>query len=105
MASILDAFKEKQTEERVYTGKKIKVGIIGCGWIAEAHLKSYLKCEDVEVVAFADLVPGKAEAFAKANGVEMTQVYYLRKVDGYMTFVIVTITSGYTVADIEAMFN
>ncbi len=29
MASILDAFKEKQTEERVYTGKKIKVGIIG----------------------------------------------------------------------------
>ena len=24
MASILDAFKEKQTEERVYTGKKSK---------------------------------------------------------------------------------
>ena len=33
MASILDAFKEKQIEERVYTGEKIKVGIIGCGWI------------------------------------------------------------------------
>ena len=56
MASILDAFKEKQTEKKVYDGKKIKVGIIGCGWIAEAHLQSYLKCEDVEVVAFADLV-------------------------------------------------
>ena len=40
-----------------------------------------------------------------ASGVKMTQVYYLRKVDGYMTFVIVTITSGYTVADIEAMFS
>ncbi len=70
MASILDAFKEKQVEERVYNGPKIKVGIIGCGWIAEAHLKSYLVCDDVEVVAFADIVPGKAEAFAKANGVE-----------------------------------
>ncbi len=70
MGNILDAFKEKHSEERVYNGKKIKVGIIGCGWIAEAHLKSYLKCDDVEVVAFADLVPGKAEAFAKANGVE-----------------------------------
>ncbi len=70
MAGILDAFKEKQTEARVYNGPKIKVGIIGCGWIAEAHLKSYLVCDDVEVVAFADLVPGKAEAFAKANGVE-----------------------------------
>ena len=75
MASILDAFKEKHSEERVYEGKKIKVGIIGCGWIAEAHLKSYLKCEDVEVVAFADIVPGKAEEFAKANGVEGR--YYL----------------------------
>ena len=70
MAGILDAFKEKHEEARVYDGKKIKVGIIGCGWIAEAHLQSYLKCEDVEVVAFADIVPGKAEAFAKANGVE-----------------------------------
>lgn len=75
MANILDAFKEKQTEKKVYDGKKIKVGIIGCGWIAEAHLKSYLKCDDVEVVAFADIVPGKAEAFAKQNGVEGN--YYL----------------------------
>ena len=75
MSNILDAFKEKQSEARVYTGKKIKVGIIGCGWIAEAHLKSYLKCEDVEVVAFADIVPGKAEAFAKANGVENANFY------------------------------
>ena len=38
-------------------------------------------------------------------GVNMTQVYYLRKVEGYMCFVIVTIVSGYTVAQIEAMFN
>lgn len=35
----------------------------------------------------------------------MTQVYYLCKVDGYMVSVIVTITSGYTVTDIEAMFK
>ena len=75
MASILDAFKEKQTEERVYTGKKIKVGIIGCGWIAEAHAKSYMKCEDVEIVALADIVPGKAEAFAKQYGVEGAKYY------------------------------
>ena len=78
MSNILDAFKEKQTEEKVYTGKKIKVGIIGCGWIAEAHLQSYLKCDDVEVVAFADLVPGKAEAFAEANGIDVTKAnFYL----------------------------
>ena len=36
---------------------------------------------------------------------EMTQVYYMHKVDGYMAFVIVTIPNGYTVAQIEAMFQ
>jgi predicted dehydrogenase len=75
MASILDAFKEKQTEERVYTGKKIKVGIIGCGWIAEAHANSFMKCEDVEIVALADIIPGKAEAFAKQCGIEGAKFY------------------------------
>ena len=39
------------------------------------------------------------------SGINMTQVYYLCKIDGYMVSVIVTITSGYTVADIEAMFK
>ena len=41
----------------------------------------------------------------KTNGVSMTQVFYLRNIDGYMACVIVTIASGYTVADIEAMFK
>lgn len=40
-----------------------------------------------------------------AKGVKMTQVYYLRKMDSYMAMVIATIPSGYTVADIEAMFS
>ena len=38
-------------------------------------------------------------------GGKMTQIYYLRKIDGYMVSVVVTITSGYTAADIEAMFG
>ena len=75
MASILDAFKESHEEARVYTGRKMRVGIIGCGWIAEAHVKSYQRCDDVEIVAFADLVLGKAEAFAKKCGVENAKFY------------------------------
>lgn len=68
MANILDEFKFSHNAELDRTGKKLKVGIIGCGWIAEAHLKSYQKCPDVEVVAFADLIPGKAQAFAERYG-------------------------------------
>lgn len=40
-----------------------------------------------------------------ANGVQMKQAVYLRKVDHYMISVSVTIVSGYTVAEIEAMFE
>ena len=38
-------------------------------------------------------------------GVEMEQAYYLYKTDGYMVFIVVTLTGGYTVSQIEAMFN
>lgn len=74
--NILDRFKDGSQEEKVIdTAKKVKVGIIGTGWIAEAHVENYLKCPDVEIVAAADLVPGKAEKFCKANGIEGVRLY------------------------------
>ncbi len=74
--NILDQFKENQEGEKaVDTSRKIRVGIIGTGWIADAHILNYLKLPDVEVVAGADLVPGKAEAFFKKHGVENVKCY------------------------------
>lgn len=58
-------------EERTFdTSKKIRIGIIGCGWIAEAHMSSYLKQPDVEIVAAADIIPGKARKFIERYGLE-----------------------------------
>ena len=75
--AILDKFKEEAVEEKVYDGsKKIKVGIIGTGWIAEAHLKAYQQCPDVQFVGMADLVPGKAEAFCDQFGVDKTGINF-----------------------------
>ncbi len=65
---ILNAFQEKHEENKLFDGKKLKVGIIGTGWIAEAHLRSYEKCPDVELVAAADLIEGKAQAFCEKYG-------------------------------------
>lgn len=45
--------------------RKMRIGLVGAGWIAEAHIQSYLNQPDVEIVAVADLIPGKAEAFIK----------------------------------------
>ena len=76
MAGILDRFKEEIAEKtEIDLSKKIKVGIIGTGWIAEAHVNAYKKCPDVEIIAAADLIPGKAEAFCKANGLENIKFY------------------------------
>lgn len=74
-AAGLDAFKENQETEVIDASKKIKIGIIGTGWIAGAHAEAYKKMEDVEIVALADLIPGKAEKFAKEMGIENCRFY------------------------------
>ncbi|MBR0464817.1 MAG: Gfo/Idh/MocA family oxidoreductase [Clostridia bacterium] len=43
--------------------KKLRIGIIGTGGIAGAHMKAYKTFDDVEIVGGADIVPGKARAF------------------------------------------
>jgi len=55
---------------------RIKVGIIGCGFIANRkHLPMLMLHEDVEVVAFCDLIKERAEASAKQFGKEDAKVY------------------------------
>jgi len=71
----LDAYMINQEKEVIDASKKVKMGIIGTGWIAECHADSLKKMPDVEVVALADLVPGKAEAFAKTWGLEGARIY------------------------------
>ena len=74
--NILDAFKEDQRKTVIDTNRKMRIGIIGTGWIADAHIKSYLNQPDVEIVAGADLIPGKAAAFFAKHGVEGVKTDY-----------------------------
>ena len=72
---VLSRFTHKVEQKRDFGGKKLKVGIIGTGWIAESHIECYKEMPDVEIVAGADLIPGKAEAFFKRYGVEGVRCY------------------------------
>ena len=56
-------------EKEIRSNKKLRIGIIGTGGIAGLHISSYLKQSDVEVVAGADIIKGKAEKFFKDNHV------------------------------------
>lgn len=75
MANILDDFKVNQEKATVDSNKRLRIGIIGTGWIAGAHIISYKKMPDVDIVAGADLIPGKAEAFFKKWEVEGAKCY------------------------------
>ena len=73
---VLNKFTQDKHEDNApKSGRSLKVGIIGTGWIAEAHIESYLRMPDVDIVAGADLIPGKAEAFFKRYGVEGVHLY------------------------------
>ena len=49
--------------------EKMKVGIIGCGTIANhAHIPGYLHCGDVEIKYFCDIIPERAHACVEKYG-------------------------------------
>lgn len=55
---------------------KIKVGIVGCGFIANRkHLPMLSLHEDVEIVAFCDIIQERAEASRKQFGSADAKVY------------------------------
>ena len=72
---VLGMFQQAAAEKEIDASKKLKFGIIGTGWIAESHIIELKKMPDVEIVAGADLIPGKAEAFFKTWGVEGARCY------------------------------
>jgi predicted dehydrogenase len=50
--------------------KKIRLGIIGTGSMANAHANSFKAMNGVELVSCLDVVPGRAEAFAAKHSIK-----------------------------------
>ena len=61
--NVLDRFDQNMTETKIDASKKLRIGIIGTGGIANSHIQAYLKQPDVEIVCGADLIEGKARKF------------------------------------------
>lgn len=56
--------------------RKVRIGIIGCGGIANGkHMPSLKKVENAEMVAFCDIVRERAEKAAEEYGTEDAKVY------------------------------
>ena len=65
----LNTFTDQSAGPAVDTSRIMRVGVIGCGWIADSHVKAILNQPDAEIVACADIVPGRADEFLKRNGI------------------------------------
>ena len=56
--------------------KKLKIGIIGCGGIANGkHMPSLKKLDNAEMVAFCDIIEERAQKAAEEYGIEGAKVY------------------------------
>ena len=64
----LNNLEARENKAVIDTNKKMRIGVIGCGWIADTHVKYFTNQPDVEIVAGADLIPGKAKALLDKHG-------------------------------------
>ena len=55
-----------------YEGKKLRVAVIGCGGIAQTHLKAFSEMPEVEIVAGVDVLPARLKTMQEKWGVEKT---------------------------------
>ncbi|HKM42961.1 MAG TPA: Gfo/Idh/MocA family oxidoreductase [Limnochordia bacterium] len=57
--------------------RKLRIGIIGCGGIANGkHMPSLAKLDNVEMVAFCDIEVSRAEEAARDYGIQDSSVYH-----------------------------
>ena len=88
--------------------EKLKVGIIGCGGIANGkHMPSIKKISELEMTAFCDIIPERAEKAAKEFGTPDAKVYTdykeLLKDESINSVRILTPNCWHSVMSIDAM--
>ena len=66
----LNSFTDQSADSAIDTSRIMRVGIIGCGWIADSHVKALKNQPDAQIVACADIVPGRVQEFCKRNGID-----------------------------------
>jgi len=72
----LNDFNKESEVKAIDTSRKLRIGVIGCGWIVGSHLKRFMRQPDIEIVAACDLIPGKAAAAMAEFGIEGVKTDY-----------------------------
>jgi len=62
-------------KKKAFKGKKLRVAIIGCGGIAQAHMAAYTEIPEVEIVGYCDILPERLENMQKTYGAKPEQCF------------------------------
>ena len=73
--AVLNKFTPDVLEQVIDMSRTLRLGIIGTGWIAEFYIEVLKQMPDIQVVAGADIIPGKADKFFKRFGVDGVRLY------------------------------
>lgn len=73
--AVLNQFTPQTEGLEIDLTHRLKFGIIGTGWIAESHVESLKQMPDVDIVAGADLIPGKAKKFFERYDLPNVRLY------------------------------
>ena len=61
--------------------RKVKIGLVGSGFISTIHAEALKQCADAELLAVASPSPGKAESFARKHAISHHFTDYHRLLD------------------------
>ena len=88
---------------------KLRIGIIGTGGIAGAHANAYKSFNDIEIVAGADIIPGKARKFLDNYGFPDADAYETHRElcarDDIDAISVCTYNSAHAVCAIDALLS
>lgn len=57
-------------DKKKFSGKKFRIGIIGCGGICQTHMDAYAQIPQAEIVACCDILPERLERMKEKWGIE-----------------------------------
>jgi len=73
--AVLNKFTPDVLEQVIDMSRTLRWGIIGTACIAEFYIEVLKQMPDIQVVAGADIIPGKADKFFKRFGVDGVRLY------------------------------
>ena len=77
--AVLNQFTPEQEKQKVSADRKLRGAFIGTGWIAGTYAEELPHIPDIEIVAMADWIDGKAQKFCERFNIDTTNMHFYKE--------------------------